>query len=232
MSSLKIAKASHEAALYSVTHWHYSRKLPSGKLFIRGVWENGKFIGVVIFSRGATNTIGSPYGLQQTECVELTRVALDKHEAPVSQIVALALKDLKAGNPGLRLVVSYADPMQGHAGGIYQAGNWTYVGQNKAAPEFVINGVQMHMRSIHAKGWRQTLEWIHANVDSKAYKVEIVPKHKYLMPLDRAMRKKIAVLALSYPHAVEDSMVSRGDSVTEGQVQTLSTAPLETPSDG
>lgn len=199
--TLKIAPASHEAALYAVQHWHYSRKLPSGKLFRRGVWEHDKFIGVVIFSRGATNTIGSPFGLTQTQCVELTRVALNAHDAPVSQIVAAAIRDLKAGNPGLRLIVSYADPMQGHHGGIYQAGNWIYVGQGKAAPEFVVNGVQMHMRSIHAKGWKQTLEWLRANVDPKARRVEITPKHKYVMPLDKPMRRSVAKLAVEYPRS-------------------------------
>lgn len=202
-TELKVAKAAHDAALYAVKNWHYSRKLPSGKLFIRGVWENGVFIGVVIFSRGATNTIGSPYGLEQTECVELTRVALNKHVTPVTQIVAAALKDLKRANPGLRLVVSYADPMQGHLGGIYQAGNWVYTGQGKAAPEFVIRGVQMHMRSIHAKGWKQSLEWLRANIDPETRKVDIVPKHKYLMPLDRAMRRQVSALAVPYPKPLE-----------------------------
>lgn len=226
-TELKIAKASHDAALFAVKNWHYSRKLPSGKLFIRGVWENGEFIGVVIFSRGATNTIGSPYGLEQTECVELTRVALNKHATPVSQIVAAALRDLKATNPGLRLVVSYADPMQGHLGGIYQAGNWIYTGQGKAAPEFIVRGQQMHMRSIHAKGWKQSLEWLRKNIDPDTVKVEITPKHKYLMPLDRGMRRQVAVLGLPYPHAVEDSEVSRDSSTVEGQVRSLPTAPLK-----
>lgn len=213
MLELKIAPATHEAALYAVEHWHYSRKLPSGKLFRRGVWEGGKFIGVVIFSRGATNTIGSPYGLTQTQCVELTRVALNAHEAPVSQIVAAAIRDLKAGNPGLRLIVSYADPMQGHHGGIYQAGNWVYVGQGKAAPEFVIHGKQMHMRSVHAKGWKQTLEWLRANVDPNARQVKIEPKHKYLMPLDRPMRRQVQKLSVRYPdRAGEASVATRSTS--------------------
>lgn len=202
-SELKIAKASHDAALFAVQRWHYSRKLPSGKLFVRGVWEGGKFIGVVIFSRGATNTIGSPYGLEQTQCVELTRVALTTHAAPVSQIVAAAVRDLKGANPGLRLIVSYADPMQGHHGGIYQAGNWVYVGQGKAAPEFIIHGKQMHMRSVHAKGWKQTLPWLRANIDPNASIVKITPKHKYLMPLDRPMRRQIEKLRVGYPRSTE-----------------------------
>lgn len=199
-TELKIAKASHEAAKYAVEHWHYSEKLPSGKLFVRGAWEDGKFIGVVIFSRGATNTIGSPFGLTQTQCVELTRVALKHdHRTPVTRIVAAAIRDLRAGNPGLRLIVSYADPMQGHHGGIYQAGNWIYVGQGKAAPEFVVLGKQMHMRSIHAKGWKQTLPWLREHIDPNARKVEIEPKHKYVMPLDRAMRRYVEKLRQTPP---------------------------------
>lgn len=205
MADLTVAKASHAAAKHAVETWHYSHRLPSGKLFVRGAWEDGKFIGVVIFSRGATSDIGKQFGLDQTQCVELTRVALTDHVSPVSQIVALAIRDLKASNPGLRLVVSFADPAQGHHGGIYQAGNWVYVGQGKSTTEFVVRGKQMHLRSVHAKGWKQTLPWLQANIDSNAYKVTTIPKHKYLMPLDRAMRRYVEKLRKPYPSAVRES---------------------------
>ena len=41
---------------------------------------------------------------------------------------AIALRLLARHSPGLRLVVSYADPAQGHVGTIYQAAGWTYLG--------------------------------------------------------------------------------------------------------
>ena len=133
MPELKCAWASHEAAKWACEHWHYSKCLPAGKLFKVGAWEDGRYIGVVIFSRGATQNIGKPYGLEQTECVELTRIALRDHRHFVSEIMMQALRKLKETNPGLRLVVSYADPAQGHNGGIYQATNWVYTGATPPA---------------------------------------------------------------------------------------------------
>lgn len=79
-----------------------------------GAWEDGKFIGVVIFSRGATVNIGKPYKMDQTEICELTRVALTNHVTPVTRIVAIAIKMLRKQSPGMKLIISYADVDQGH----------------------------------------------------------------------------------------------------------------------
>jgi hypothetical protein len=115
---LKIDWATHQAAKYAVENWHYSESMPAGKLVKVGAWENGKFIGVVLFGRGANNNIGKPYGLSQTAACELVRIALTKHITPVSKIAAIAMRFLKANSPGLRLIISYADPLQGHHWGI------------------------------------------------------------------------------------------------------------------
>src|SRR5688572_27900813 len=108
--------------------WHYSRRMPRCKLAKIGAWEDGRFIGAVVFGRGATPNIGSPFGLDQTEVCELVRVALRDHRAPVSQIMAEARRKLRETSPGLRVIVSFADTAQDHHGGIYQADNWIYLG--------------------------------------------------------------------------------------------------------
>ena len=41
-----------------------------------GVWENGKFIGAVVFAWGANRHLAGEYKLKMTECAELCRVAL------------------------------------------------------------------------------------------------------------------------------------------------------------
>jgi hypothetical protein len=193
-SSLRLDWCSHEAAKYAVEHWHYSHVMPAGKSMKVGVWEDGRFIGVVIFSLGANNTLGRPYGLGQTQCCELTRVALTNHTSAVTRIVAIALRMLRQGAPGLRLVVSFADPEQNHKGGIYQAGNWIYVGMSHAADEYIVHGKRMHGRSMRAKyGTHIGKPWIVKMLGSS--------KHRYLMPLDDEMRKRIAPLAKPYPRA-------------------------------
>ena len=125
--TLKIDWCSHEAAKHAVVNWHYSGSLPVGKSVKVGAWEDGKFIGVVIFAYGANNNIGKPYGLQQVECCELVRVALANHKTAVSKIVAIALRFLK----------NQADPIRhGHQQidlGVDERG-WLTARQNQHAP--------------------------------------------------------------------------------------------------
>lgn len=196
---LRLAGCDHAAAAYACRNWHYSRSVPAGKLVKVGVWEGGTFIGCVIFGRGANNNIGSRYGLGQTEIVELVRIALKAHTAPVSKIVAIALRLLRGQSPGLRLIVSYADPEQGHAGGIYQAGNWLYAGRSGEQRELLVNGADMHKRSANARWGTASPERLRALT---GLPVEWGPsrwKHIYLMALDAPMRAAIERLRQPYP---------------------------------
>lgn len=190
-----------QAARYATTNWHYSGSMPSGKRIRFGVWEAGQFTGCVIFSRGSTGNIGSPYGLEQHEVCELTRVALTEHNAPVSQVLAAAIRKLKATNTGLRLVVSYADPSHGHHGGIYQAGNWVYSGQTPPSVEYVDGaGRRYHERQVSPTGWKKQFGVYRAVPTPESLtRVRKPPKHRYLYPLDRQMRRKVEGLRVDAP---------------------------------
>lgn len=203
--TLHIDWATHKAAKYACENWHYSKCMPVGKIVKVGAWENGKFIGVVLFSRGANNRIGMPYGLEQTEICELTRVALRKHDCFVSQVLAEAIRFLKKKCPDLQMIVSYADCEQGHKGGIYQATNWIYEGKTNGERYFVVNGKKTHPKSLHSKykkkysDFSQSLKWIRKYIDKDASEYITVGKHKYLMPLNKRMRKKMMSIHKPYP---------------------------------
>lgn len=201
MSSFTVAPCSRAAADYAVKHWHYSEKMPAGKLITLGVWEHGRFIGAVMFGRGGNNRIGGPYGLTQAQVVELVRIALADHDAPVSQIVAEALRAVKVMNPGLRLIVSYADPEQGHHGGIYQAGNWLYVGRSTAQANLIINGEPMHKRTAASLFGTASPERIREKTGKSADWSPVYWKHTYLMPLDKQTQRRIRQRARPYPGA-------------------------------
>jgi hypothetical protein len=204
--NLKIDWASHDAAKYACENWHYSKCLPVGKLVKVGAWENKKFIGCVLFGRGANKNMPKPYGLGQDECVELVRVALTKHDTPVSKIMMWAIKFLKKSNPGIRLVVSYADLDSNHHGGIYQATNWIYEGLfgKDSVSAFIINGKKTHRKSIDSLGVRQNIAEVCRCLDPNAKEFRTKGKHKYLMPLDKAMNDKIKLLAKPYPKRVKE----------------------------
>ena len=198
---LKIDWATHEAAKYACIHWHYSKSIPKSKLVKIGAWEDGNFIGVVIFSYGATPQIGSPYKLKQIEICELTRVALREHITPVSKILSICLKMLKKKEKGLRLIVSFADGEQNHLGIIYQATNWIYAGKTKPGRVgFFAKGKKIHTRTIGSMpGGVQSLSWVKQHLDKNATEWIGVEKHRYLMPLDDEMRKQIEPLRKPYP---------------------------------
>jgi hypothetical protein len=229
--ALKLDWCSHEAAKYAVEHWHYSRCMPKSKLAKVGVWEDGKFVGCVIFGVGATSDLVKSYGLDKTQGCELVRVALKGHASPVSRIVSIALKMLKREMPGLRLVVSFADPEQGHVGGIYQAGGWFFLGRSQASEEYIVNGKRWHGRALrHEKPAHLTTKQAAARMDPDFKVVLGSTKYRYLMPLDDEMRAKLLPLAKPYPKRA-GSIVADAPAHQAGEGGSIPTPALLPPSE-
>lgn len=195
---------------YACRHWHYARATPAGRLMGLGVWESDRFIGTIVFGRGATPKIGDPYGLEQGAICELVRVALRDHRAPVSRMLAIALKLLKRRCPGIRLVVSYAAGEEGHYGGIYQACGWVYEGPIDSY-KIELKGQLVHARSIGSRYGRHDLAYLREAVDPDAKTIRGLVRHKYLWPFDAEMREKIAPLAKAYPKPLRAKQATPGD---------------------
>ena len=195
---LKIDWATHEAAKFAVENWHYSKTLPVGKMVKIGAWEDSKFIGTVIFAWGMNKDLGTPYGLKVGQCAELVRVALTKHASEVSKIIAIAIKFLRKQSPGLRLLVSFADPSEGHHGGIYQAGGWQYTGTSSQEAEWTLSGRRLNRRAYTGQQFGGGKSSV-AGIPKGAIKRKTPGKHRYLMPLDAETRKRIIPLSKPYP---------------------------------
>jgi hypothetical protein len=224
-ADLRIDWATHEAAKYACVNWHYSKSVPVPPLIKVGVWEFGRFVGVVMFSRGANNNLLKPFGLTQTEGCELTRIAMTSHSSQVSRVVRLAIHFLNSNSPELRLIVSFADPSQGHHGGVYQAGNWLYTGRQPETIEYIApDGKQWHGRMVSKHGTVRVQGkvrkcWKH----DECTPVKRPGKHRYLMPLDKDMAAQIAPLSKPYPKRVKQAMT--GDQSAQRQCNTDPHAP-------
>lgn len=191
-TSLLVARCTVEAAVYAVERWHYSGALPSQALVRFGAWEDDRFIGAVVFGTGWNRHMLRPFGLEPTEGAELVRVALRAHVAQVSQVVGRAVRLLRTANPDLRLLISYADPAHGHHGGIYQAMNWIYLGRTSEASAYL--GADERLR--HQRTWSDAPEAVRR---AGHLRFALPGKHRYVLPLDRAMRRRVAPLARPYP---------------------------------
>jgi hypothetical protein len=156
-------------------------------------YEDGKLVGVVIYGVGATRSLLSPYGLTPEQGCELVRVAFKKHKTPITRIISISKKFLIKKCPKLRLIVSFADPSEGHHGGIYQGGGWVFTGKSEDCKFPVINGKTTHPRQMSRLVKRDGLK-------RNSVRYVIKPgKLRYLMPLDNQMRLQIEKLRKPYP---------------------------------
>ena len=172
-----------------------------------GVWENNHFKGVIIFGLGASPSLGKRFGLGIFECCELTRIALKDHAFPVSRLISVAITKLRAWSPGVKLIVSFADPQHGHHGGIYQAANWYYLG--KTAPSTMIrcpDGKLADERRFNGHGHNKMKQ-----IPAGSIRIRTPGKHRYAFPLDAEMRKKLSAMAKPYPKRPKQATVGSTD---------------------
>ncbi|MES2791577.1 MAG: protein Mom [Planctomycetota bacterium] len=177
------------------------------------------FKGAVIFARGASSNLLKPYGPKVTEGAELVRVALKQHDAPVSKFLSIAVKLLRKQCPGLRLLVSIADPAEGHVGGIYQASNWTYVGQSSPSKKYIDkSGKVWHERMISKRGVQKVFgQWQRVLTPNDCQIIQCPGKYRYLLSLDEGMAKRIEPLKKPYPK----TLYTNADQVLEAALITV-----------
>ena len=200
MTDLHLDFCGHEAARYACAAWHYSHAMPASRRVCVGAWEDDRFIGAIVFSRGNTPNIARPFHLTQARVCELTRIALCAHVTPTSRIVAIALRLLRRQSPGLKLVVSYSDPQHGHDGrGVYAAGHWLYLGITNPEALVKVHGRLRHPRTVGSRYGHRGIDWLRAHVDARAERLVTMPKYKYAYPFDADVRAQLLPLVQPYP---------------------------------
>lgn len=193
---LKIDWVDVAAARYALEHWYYRAEYPTGKTAKLGVWEDDRFIGVLIFGVSGNNGQAKSVGLSDLECVELLRVAMTTHRSQMSKIMGICLRMIAKHYPGLKAIVTYCDPSAGHHGGIYQAGNWIYLGTTK--PIDVYKDAQ---GTIHH--WRNARRMQKEGIPLE--KMYLPGKHKYIYPITKEMRAVYQSQGKPFPPAAEVS---------------------------
>ena len=202
--------------------WHYSKKIPVGKLVKIGVWEDGQFIGAIIFGDGLLGPKGTVYGgVDKYTIAEIVRIALRDHEHEVSRMIRIALKFLRKRCPSIELIVAFADQGKGHRGTIYQAAGFTYTGQSEPGRMFrhKASGRILHNRAVSANGLRSHFGRVrkvprHDECDI----IGSSRKHRYLLPLTPDMKMMVEKLQKDYPNAPQAKRTLRLESIQERAV--------------
>ena len=209
---LRLAWIDTRAARYAVEHWHYSGTIPVASQAKLGVWEHDQFIGAIIFGKGSGQaTNGLSYGLaERDQIAELTRIALRTHTTPVSRMISIAVRMIRRQSPGLRLLISFADPAYGHNGAIYQASNWTYTGTTAAKYDYRDRrGRRYNDRQVAPNGQiRQFGKTTPAPREDECERIWVPGKHRYLYPLDAETAETVAALAKPHPKPVDQAALN------------------------
>lgn len=182
---------------------HYSHKWTSCR-YALGLFTEGNLVGVAVygFPVGRSVVKSITPDLENGDVLELTRlwVADSEGKNTESHFLGKTFWWLKK-NTDVKILISYSDPMQGHVGGIYQATNWLYQGNNTMlakAYDHYMEGEWMHSRTVVAKYGSIKVE--HLKKIYPEYKRRpILKKHRYLYPLVKGKEREEIINNLKHP---------------------------------
>ena len=178
--ALLIKKIPSKDTHYFLLNIHYARRLPSIS-FAYGLFENDELIGVVTYGSPASPSLCKGIAGEQNRplVIELNRLCLKynrKNEA--SYLVANSIKLL----PKPKIIVSYSDSAQNHAGIVYQASNFLFTGTSKPRTD-MFAGEGKHSRHAKDPSIRQFRS----------------AKHRYVFLHGNKNDKKSLLSQLNYP---------------------------------
>jgi len=183
-----------------LTREHYLHTMPGGTRLVFGVFTGHRLFGALTLGVGPSNVHRLVEGAQADDCLTLTRLWLDDllPANSESRMIGVTLRALKR-ETSVKFLVSYADPVAGHVGTIYQATNWLYTGTSQAMALLDLgDGVLHHSRSLaHAYGTHSRAHFRAHGVDVRS--VPQSPKHRYVYFLDPDWQSRLRVSALPYP---------------------------------
>ena len=199
---MKVLRITNSQCKDFILNVHYARRMPPIEVAF-GLYIENTLRGVCTFSTPASRFDLTP------EPYELNRLVVSRG-LPKNTLSKFLSRCLKQFPKQQAIIVSYADPNNGHNGYIYQATNWIYNGLTSARNRFFINDVELHERTVFDKFGTTSIK----SLKEKGYKVKVEktkPKHRYFYLIgSKSFKKNIHIERFEYP---------KGDNVNYNQPQ-------------
>jgi|TARA_Y100000310_G_scaffold161732_1_gene161659 hypothetical protein len=194
-----------------VEKWHYSHStngVQQTQCF--ALYDDGeipRLIGAMIYALPSMKATAARYNPDNPlGCWELRRLCCidDTPTNTESFFIGQTLRWIKK-NTDIEVIVSYADLEQGHAGVIYKASNFIYLGQSGGGRVLMVDGKKYHARSLNQKEkpygrelkrrWenKEGHDWWDSEEDNM-YFVDTKPKNIYVYYLNKKVKKKLLKL--------------------------------------
>lgn len=141
-----------ETLSYFIKKNHYLKSLSRGNKYVfvlKGL--NNEIVGSALFGTPVGTNVEKCYSIGNTKLLELKRFVLkNTPKNTASWFMSKCMKYLKQ-NTDVRVIISYADPTQGHEGTIYKASNFKYLGKQKYSPGYMfkLGKEKFYQRNIY-----------------------------------------------------------------------------------
>jgi len=152
-------------------------------------------IGAMMYAMPSMPHTAAKYNpINPTRCMELRRLCCidDTPKNTESYFIGKTLRWLKQ-NTDIEVIVSFADQHYGHAGTIYKASNFDYLGETAAGQVLMVDGREMHSRSLNQKNrpYGRELKRRYDEGDPNIFFKKRKPKHIYTYYLNKKIKRQI-----------------------------------------
>ena len=218
-SKLSIRQIDRQTAKTMIEKYHYSKLWTKCSVALGLFIDTGekhsffdeneeKLIGVITYGDpvGRLTSQSISEALEKTSVYELTRLFI--HDGYGSNIeswfISQSFNWLRKNKPKIKALISYASPMEGHSGTIYQATNWLYQGNkirfnDSWLYKFDEDGEWQHGRTIFPYYKSNNPEVIRTKVTKPFWIKKEKRKHRYVYILAGKKHKKKIIKTLKHP---------------------------------
>ena len=193
-TKLSIRQVDKPTAKKMVVKYHYSKLWTKCSVALGLFHKTGKehsffdeaeekMVGVIVYGDPIGRLTGQSISdeIKRTEVLELTRLFI--HDGYGSNIeswfISQSFNWLRKNKPEIKALISYASPVEGHSGTIYQATNWIYQGNNNRWNDGWIFKFDEEARLP----WTLSNRWIHGRTIFPYYKTN--DPHKIAEQVDK-----------------------------------------------
>ena len=183
---------------------HYSHNVNGVQsIYHFGLFREGNFglptmIGAMMYAYPSMPATAAKYNpINPDKCLELRRLVCidDTPKNTESYFIGQTFKWLKEYTD-MEVIVSFADTHYGHSGVIYKATNFDYLGETSKGQVLMVDGKEMHSRSMNQKKspYSREIKRRYDSGDENIFFKDRSPKKIYVYYLNKNIKRKIKKL--------------------------------------
>ena len=206
VKNFTVEEVTRKSIVSFIEKHHYSHNVNGVQsLYHYGLYTEGNFgipkmIGAMMYAHPSMPATAAKYNpINPNKCLELRRLVCidDTPKNTESYFIGQTFKLLKR-DTDKEVIVSFADQHHGHTGVIYKASNFDYLGETKPGRILMVDGKEMHSRSLNQldRPYGRELNRRYKAGDENIFWKKTKPKHIYTYYLNKKIKRQIKKLDL------------------------------------